>query len=86
MCFVDARQHWEIFCPLFLQVIQETLRVKPVVMVYGDKQFNSIKVFVKPNEEVMYRSVMSRSKQNLLSNMSVVLRRQDLRVTDSVSP
>lgn len=35
---------------------------------------------------MMYRSVMSRSKQNLLSNMSVVLRRQDLSVTDSVSP
>lgn len=34
----------------------------------------------------MYRSVMSSSKQNLLSNMSVDLQRQDLSVTDSVSP
>lgn len=35
---------------------------------------------------MMYRSVMSRSKQNLLSSISVVLRTQDLSVTDSVSP
>lgn len=34
----------------------------------------------------MYRSVMSRSKQNLLSSTSVVLRTQDFSVTDSVSP
>lgn len=34
----------------------------------------------------MYRSVMSSSKQNLLSNISVVLRTQDFSVTDSVSP
>lgn len=33
-----------------------------------------------------YRSVMSRSKQNLLSSISVVLRTQDFSVTDSVSP
>lgn len=33
-----------------------------------------------------HRSVMSRSKQNLLSNMSVILRTHDLSVTDSVSP
>lgn len=40
----------------------------------------------KPCRGMTYRSVMSRSKQNLLSSTSVVLRTQDFSVTDSVSP
>lgn len=38
------------------------------------------------NGRATYRSVISSSKQNLLSNTSVVLRTHDFSVTDSVSP
>lgn len=43
-------------------------------------------VMEKLRRVMAYRSVMSRSKQNLLSSISVVLRTQDFSVTDSVSP
>ena len=61
---------------------------KVIVYVRIHLQYNNIKQRdgVRITMHGVYRSVMSRSRQNLRSSTSVVLRTQDFSVTDSFSP